>query len=66
MEKKEDLSFSWSGRLGQRVMGYVNGRWVQREESGVGREEEEEWKKKKKKKDGMSRKRQDTDMSPTI
>ena len=29
-------------------MGCVNGRWVQREESGVGREEEEERKKKRK------------------
>ena len=29
-------------------MGFVNGRWVQREESGVGREEEEERKKKRK------------------
>ena len=47
-------------------MGYVNGRGVQREESGMGRAEEEEWKKKKKKKDGLSRKRQDTDMSLTI
>ena len=32
-------------------MGCVNGRWVWRKESGLGREEEE--KKKKKKKDGL-------------
>ena len=31
-------------------MGYVNGKWVWREESGLQREEEEE---KKKKKDGL-------------
>ena len=35
-------------------MGSVNGRWVWREESGLGREEEEEKKKKKRKKrDGL-------------
>ena len=34
-----------------RVMGYVNGRWVWREESGLGREEEEGKKKKEKKKE---------------
>ena len=34
----------------ERVMGCVNGRWVQREESGMGREEEEERKKKRKEK----------------
>ena len=35
-------------------MGYVTGRWVWREESGLGREEEEEKKKKKRKKrDGL-------------
>ena len=32
-------------------MGYVNGRWVWREESGLGREEEEGKKKKEKKKE---------------
>ena len=32
-------------------MGCVNGRWVWREESGLGREEEEEEKKKKKRKE---------------
>ena len=36
-----------------RVMGYVNGRWVWREESGLGREEEEGKKKKRKKRDGL-------------
>ena len=37
-----------------RVMVYVNGRRVWREESGLGREEEEEEKKKeKKKRDGL-------------
>ena len=30
-------------------MGCINGRWVWREESGIGREEEEERKKKKEK-----------------
>ena len=33
-------------------MGCVNGRWVWREESGLGREEEEE-KKERKKRDGL-------------
>ena len=32
-------------------MGCVNGKWVWREESGMGREEEEERKKKEKKKE---------------
>ena len=32
-------------------MGCVNGKWVWREESGLGREEEEEEKKKKKRKE---------------
>ena len=48
-------------------MGCVNGKWVWREESGMGREEEEERKKKEKKKRkraSLARKRQDTNMGP--
>ena len=49
-------------------MSFVNGRWVWREESCMGREEEkgEDKKKKEKKRAGLARKRQDTDMGPTI
>ena len=52
---------------GGELMSSVNGKWVWREESSMGREEEEERKKKKKKKKAsLARKRQDTDMAPTI
>ena len=47
---KLELQLEWQIRT-VRVMGYVNGRWVWREESGLGREEEEGKKKKEKKKE---------------
>ena len=47
-------------------MGCVNGIWVWREKSGVGREEEEERKRKEKKRDGLARKRQDANIGLTI
>ena len=40
-------------------MGCVNGRWVWREKSGMGREEEEERKKRKKKNEKKKKKRKE-------
>ena len=53
----------WDGEL----MSSVNGKWLWREESSVGKEEEEERKKEKRKeKSWSSKERQDTNMGPTI